>query len=116
MNTFTSITYSHSKQNDSEETKKIEYISSIQDDSKLVTTSYNNVIQKNNQIESFNKLLKSHYGIYEQVGSSQNKKDWSIQEFHNNNLNKEYKDAYDKHKFDKYLNECLPHTVDKFLT
>lgn len=116
MNTFTSITYSHSKKNGKDDIKKVEYVSTVEDQDKLMTTSYNNIMQNNNQIESFNKLLKNHSHTYEQIGNSYNRNDWLIKEFHNSSLNNEYKDAYNKHSFDNCLNECLPSHVDKLLT
>lgn len=108
MNTFTSITYTQSSQpNDSIE--KLEYMSSIKgNDGKLMSTSYVNTIQNNQQQESFNKLLKNNNDLYEQIGNSRNRTDWDIKEFHNNILNKEYKDPYGKHNFDQALMDSLP--------
>jgi urate oxidase len=104
MNTFTSITYSHSKQNDSDEIRKVEYKSTVEENGQLMSTSYNNIMKNDSISESFNKLLKRDYDVYEQVGNSQNKNDWQVKEFHNNSLNKEYKDPYAKHNFDNCLN------------
>ncbi len=99
MDTFTSFTYSFQKQNDMQ-TKKIEYISTMQDNDKVMSTYYNNMYKNNEQSESFNKLLKDNHNIYEQVGNSLNKSNWTIKEFHNQKLNKEYNDKYDKHTFE----------------
>jgi hypothetical protein len=115
MNTFTSITYSHSKQNGADEVRKIEYKSTVEEDGKLMSTSYVNTMTDKNLSETFNKLLKSDYEIYEQVGNSCDKRDWKIKEFHNNNLNKEYHDAYSKHNFDNCLNIDMPASANKNL-
>jgi hypothetical protein len=100
MNTFTSITYSHSKQNGSDEVRKVEYKSTAEGNGQMMSTSYNSVVENDCVTESFNKLLKQDYNVYEQIGNSHNKNDWNIKEFHNNSLNKEYKDEYAKHNFD----------------
>lgn len=112
MDTFTSITYSK-KQNSKDcgvAVEKLEYNSSIQDNDKLMRTSYVNTIDSvnNKQCESFNKLLKNRGELYEQVGNSHNRSDWNVKEFHNTKLNKEYIDSYCKHNFDQALLECLP--------
>lgn len=112
MNTFTSITYSHSKQKDTGEVRTVEYKSTIEDTEQMISTSYTSVIKPDSVSESFNKLLKQDYNVYEQVGNSLNKNDWNIKEFHNNSLNKEYKDEYAKHNFENCLNlEDAEHTA-----
>lgn len=105
MNTFTSVTYSCSKQDGAAEVQKIEYKSTVEDkdNDQLMSTSYTSVIKNDNISESFNKLLKQDYDVYEQVGHSHNKTDWNVKEFHNQNLDKEYKDDYAKHKFDNCI-------------
>jgi hypothetical protein len=117
MDTYTSITYSkNSSSKDCCGTiEKLEYNSSIQDNDKLMRTSYVNTMNSltNDQYESFNKLLKNRNDLYEQVGSSHNRSDWNVKEFHNAKLNKEYNDAYSKHNFDQALLECLPGTVQQ---
>lgn len=109
MDTFTSITYSK-KGNASGSIEKLEYNSSIQDNDKLMRTCYVNTFNSinNDQCESFNKLLKNHSELYEQVGSSRNRSDWNVKEFYNTKLNKEYSDAYAKHNFDQAVLESLP--------
>jgi hypothetical protein len=115
MNTFTSITYSHSKQNGAEEVRKVEYKSTIEEDGKLMSTSYVNTMTDKHQSETFNKLLKSDSDIYEQIGNSSDKNNWKIKEFHNNSLNKEYSDVYSKHNFDNCLNIDMPNSANKNL-
>ena len=92
------------------ETKKIEYKSTVRDDDKILSTSYNNVMSDKEQIESFNKLLQSQKNTYEQVGSSKNKNDWNVKEYHNSSLNKEYMDPYAKHTFQQYICANAPFT------
>lgn len=104
MDTFTSFTYSFQKQNDIH-TKKIEYISTMQDNDKVMSTSYNNIYKNNQQYESFNKLLKDSHDVYEQIGNSRNKSNWDIKEFHNQTLKKEYCEKYDKHSFEHIHSE-----------
>ena len=111
MDTFTSITYSKKQSAANSSTvEKLEYNSSIQDNNKLMNTSYVNTINSmdNDQYESFNKLLKNNSELYEQVGSSHNQSDWNVKEFHNTKLNKEYNDPYCKHNFDQDVLDCLP--------
>lgn len=105
INTFTSVTYSCSKQDDEPEVRTIEYKSTVEDKATdhMMSTSYTSVIKNDSTSESFNKLLKQEHEVYEQVGHSHNKTDWSVKEFHNQNLDKEYKDDYDKHKFDNCI-------------
>lgn len=114
MDTFTSITYSKKQSKDCRGAiEKLEYNSSINDNDKLMRTSYVNTINSlnNEQYESFNKLLKNNSELYEQVGSSHNSSDWYVKEFHNTKLNKEYRDPYGKHNFDQAVLECLPGNV-----
>lgn len=99
MNTFTSVTYSFQTHNDTDTIKKIEYISTVQDDEKMMHTSYNNILRNNEQQETFNKLFKEKTNVYEQIGNSRNKSNWKIKEFNNQTLSKEYNEIYDKHKF-----------------
>jgi hypothetical protein len=107
METYTSITYSlHEKNN--EIVKKIEYNSTLKDDNKMINTYYNNSISNDVQNESFTKMLKDNKDIFEQIGVSQNKEDWKIKEFHNNDYQKEYTDDYNKHSFMKTITDSIP--------
>jgi hypothetical protein len=107
MDTCTSITYSI-KKNNGEIVKKVEYNATAKDNEKIINTYYNNSVTNNQQTESFNKIFKDKNNTYEQIGSSKNKQDWSVQEYHNNNKQKEYVDMYKKHNFDQYIMECMP--------
>jgi len=107
METYTSITYSVHKKNDKSITK-IEYNSTMKDNDKLINTYYNNSISDDAQNESFTKTLKDKQDIYEQIGVSTNKADWNVKEYHNNNCNKQYIDAYGIHNFDKCITDCIP--------
>lgn len=107
METYTSITYSVHKKNDQAITK-IEYTSSLKDDNKIVNTYYNNNISDDIHNESFTKTLKDKRDIYEQIGVSSDKKEWNVKEYHNNSCQKEYKEPYDVHNFDKCITECIP--------
>lgn len=104
--TYSSITYSIQKHNNNIN-KKIEYKSYIKDNDKQISTYYNNNYDNNNQSENFNKLYIDTMNKYEQIGNSKNKKDWKIQEYHNNNIQKEYIDSYDKHSFNEYLLDSI---------
>jgi len=107
METYTSITYSVHKKNDQSITK-IEYNSTMKDNDKMVNTYYNNSISDDVQNESFTKTLKDKQNKYEQIGVSTNKADWNVKEYHNNNCNKQYIDAYSMHNFDKCITDCMP--------
>lgn len=112
MDTYTSVTYSIQTHNN-DTTKKIEYSSTITDDNnKQVSTYYKNIIKNDHQNESFTKVLRDRSKIYQQLGNSINKADWYIQEYENNNMQKEYNDPYDSHNFDKFVLDYLP-TGDK---
>ena len=112
MDTYTSVTYSIQTHNN-DTTKKIEYSSTItDDDNKQVSTYYKNIIKNDHQNESFTKVLRDSSKIYQQLGNSINKADWYIQEYENNNMQKEYNDPYDSHNFDKFVLDYLP-TGDK---
>ncbi len=110
-NTYTSITYSINKINDNV-IKKVEFSSTIKNQDKMINTYYNNSITNSNQTESFNKLYKDNNNIYEQIGNTKNKKDWFIQEYYNNNKEKEYIDTYDKHNFDQYILDYMPSLIN----
>ena len=75
---------------------------------KMVNTYYNNSISEDAQNESFTKTLKDKKNTYEQIGVSVNKADWNVKEYHNNNCNKQYIDAYGVHNFDKCITDCIP--------
>ena len=107
MDTYTSVTYKIQKHND-DVVKKIEYNSCITDTDKQISTYYTSIIEKDKQNESFTKLLRDKSHIYQQLGNSINKADWMIQEYENNNLQKEYNDMYEKHNFDSCLLEYMP--------
>jgi hypothetical protein len=112
MNTFTSITYSFNKKDDVDIFKQIEYKSTTLDTNKSMSTYYNNIVTDKEQKESFNKLLKSNNDTYEQIGNSKNKTDWDIKEYHNNILNKEYRDSYNTHNFTKQLLDNFPYLAN----
>ena len=59
--------------------------------------------------ETFNKISKLDNKIDETVGISSNNNDWKIHEYKNHKLDKEYKQGYDKIKFDiksEMLEKC----------
>lgn len=103
VDTYTSITYSVEKHNN-DTVQKVAYSSTIKDADKMIDTHYNNTVKNNEQNESFSKLFKNRDNIYEQIGNSKNKKDWTVQEYHNSSFQKKYVDKYTNHKFD----ECIP--------
>jgi len=107
MDTYTSVTYSIQKHND-DTVKKIEYNSTITDNEKQISTYYNQTINNDKTQESFTKLFRNKSEIYEQIGCSQSQSDWNVQEYHNNNLQKQYVDPYPTHNFDKCLTDFLP--------
>ena len=84
----------------------------------MVNTYYNNSTSNDVQKESFTKIFKGKKEICQQIGVSTNKTDWQIQEYVNNNCQKDYVDSYDAHNFDKYISDCVPSLTnmnDKFL-
>ncbi len=107
MDTYTSVTYSIKKHNDNV-VKTIEYNSSIKDKDKMINTYYNNNISNDSQFENFNKIFSDKNNTYEQIGNSQNKTDWSIQEYHNHTKQREYIDKYNNHKFNEYIMDTMP--------
>ena len=107
MDTYTSVTYSIQKHNH-DTVKKIEYNSTINDNEKQVSTYYSNTMNNDKTNESFTKLFRDKSNIFEQIGNSQCKSDWKVQEYHNNNLQKQYSDPYESHNFDKCLTEFIP--------
>lgn len=90
--------------------KKIEikYINYV-NDTELYSTTYNNIINNNGDFfETFNKLHKDHNNnIYEKIGNSSNKNNWTIKEFLNQMLDKQYTDSYNDNNFDDLLINCL---------
>jgi hypothetical protein len=118
METYTSMTYSIQKTNNDTTVTKIEYNSTIKDNDEMVDTYYNNSTSNDVQKESFTRTLKKKKEICQQIGISTNKTDWQIQEYVNNNCQKDYIDSYDAHNFDKYIKDCIPcltNMNDKFL-
>jgi len=86
---------------------KIEYRHTILSGDNLWTTSYNNKIDKNGIIETFNKLHKNGDDVYEKIGSSQNKNSWDIKEFLNTILKKQYVDNYQNNNFNQNLLDAI---------
>ena len=86
---------------------KIEYRHTILSGDNLWTTSYNNKIDKNGIIETFNKLHKNGDDVYEKIGSSQNKNSWNIKEFLNTILKKQYVDNYQNNNFNQNLLDAI---------
>ena len=108
IDTNTSFIYSIHKNNNNT-IRKIEYNNTVRDADKMIDTHYNNTIKNTEQFESFTKLLKDKSDVYEQVGSSKNKTDWTVKEFHNSALQKKYTDKYTKHKFDEHIMDYMQH-------
>jgi hypothetical protein len=106
IDTNTSFIYSIHKNNNNT-IRKIEYNNTVRDADKMIDTHYNNIIKNTEQYESFTKLLKDKSDVWEQVGSSKNKTDWTVQEFHNSTFQKKYTDKYTKHKFDEHIMDYM---------
>ena len=112
MSTKTSFTYSYNNTDDVSISKVIEYKTSYTDDNdNTCATSYKNNIEDDKMHESFNKLVINKQESSEQIGVSINKDDWKLQEFHNDDLLKEYKEDYDKHPYYKYYLEDKLHNI-----
>ena len=98
-----SITLTNNNNNDTDILKKIDmkYINYV-NDTELYCTTYNNIINNNGDFfETFNKLHKDHNNnIYEKIGNSSNKNNWTIKEFFNQILDKQYTASYND-------NNCL---------
>lgn len=105
-----SITLTNNNNNDTDILKKIDmkYINYV-NDTELYCTTYNNIINNNGDFfETFNKLHKDHNNnIYEKIGNSSNKNNWTIKEFFNQILDKQYTDSYNDNNFDDLLISCL---------
>lgn len=102
MKTFTSVTFSQGTYDDDSSFKKIDYQETMTINDNTFTKMYSLHQDGNGQknVESFNKILKNDKYLFEQIGSSKNKDDWVIKEFENNNLQRQYNDNYEQHKFD----------------
>jgi hypothetical protein len=105
-----SITLTNNNNNDTDILKKIDmkYINYV-NDTELYCTTYNNIINNNGDFfETFNKLHKDHNNnIYEKIGNSSNKNNWTIKEFFNQILDKQYTASYNDNNFDDLLISCL---------
>ena len=105
-----SITLTNNNNNDTDIFKKIDmkYINYV-NDTELYCTTYNNIINNNGDFfETFNKLHKDHNNnIYEKIGNSSNKNNWTIKEFFNQILDKQYTASYNDNNFDDLLISCL---------
>lgn len=109
-NKFSSSITLTNNNNDTDILKKIDmkYINYV-NDTELYCTTYNNIINNNGDFfETFNKLHKDHNNnIYEKIGNSSNKNNWTIKEFFNQILDKQYTDSYNDNNFDDLLISCL---------
>ena len=86
---------------------KIEYKHTVFSGDNFWATSYNNKIDNNGIIETFNKLHKNGDDVYEKIGSSQNKNSWDIKEFLNTILKKQYVDDYQDNNFNQNLLDAI---------
>jgi len=86
---------------------KIEYKHTILSGDNLWTTFYNNKIDNNGSVETFNKLHKKGDIIYEKIGNSHNKDSWNIKEFLNTILKKQYVDNYQNNNFNDNLLDVI---------
>lgn len=102
MKTFTSVTFSQGTDDDDSSFQKIDYQETVTINDNTFSTMYSLHKDGNGEksVESFNKILKNDKYLFEQIGNSKNKDKWNIKEFENNNLQRQYKDNYDQHKFD----------------
>ena len=109
-NKFSSSITLTNNNNDTDILKKIDmkYINYV-NDTELYCTTYNNIINNNGDFfETFNKLHKDHNNnIYEKIGNSSNKNNWTIKEFFNQILDKQYTASYNDNNFDDLLISCL---------
>lgn len=105
METHTNVSYSQTMKEGKEVAKKIRYDVSQVESNRLINTCYTSTVENNRLQESFNKLMQYTDNVYQQIGNSTNGEDWSIKEFSNDELCREFTDAYDKHKFDRPLIE-----------
>tara|TARA_B110000858_G_scaffold198372_1_gene264346 strand:- start:2852 stop:3244 length:393 start_codon:yes stop_codon:yes gene_type:complete len=102
-----SITFSKDNFDSFNCVNKIEYNNIILSDNKIWSTTYKNKIDDKNIKETFNKLHKDGNNIYEKIGNSQNKNSWSIKEFLNTILEKEYDTPYKNNNFKNTLIDAI---------
>lgn len=101
METHTNVSYSQTMKGDVQVSRKVRYDISQLGEDKVLNTSYTSTVEGDRTLESFNKLMKHKGNVYQQIGNSTDGEDWMIKEFNNNELNREFKDAYANHKFDR---------------
>lgn len=113
MSTITSFTYSYNNIDNVNITKNVEYKTVYKDDNDNTwASSYNNTISNDDMKESFNKIFKNNKIIKEQIGNSENKKDWKIKEFDNHSFTKEYNENYKKYPYYEYYLEDKLHNIN----
>tara|TARA_B110001450_G_scaffold255830_2_gene284392 strand:+ start:1581 stop:1961 length:381 start_codon:yes stop_codon:yes gene_type:complete len=86
---------------------KIEYKHTTFSGDNLWVTYYNNKIDNNGIVETFNKLHKNGDDVYEKIGNSQNKNSWDIKEFLNTIVKKQYVDNYQDNNFNQNLLDAI---------
>lgn len=107
METQTNVSYSQTMKGNVQVSQMVKFDISQVFNNRVLNTSYSSTVEGKTTRESFNKLMKHRDDVYQQIGNSTNGEDWTIKEFSNDKLNKEFKDAYDNHKFDRPLIETV---------
>lgn len=81
-------------------TKEFQYSDySKSDDKQENILLYKSIMRGSESLESFNKLYKYDDNISEIIGNSKNKHSWKIKQYKNNLFQKQYKEDYDRIKF-----------------